>query len=412
MAKIICINCAVSGSTGKIIADIARYAAPRGYETLSLVPMAGENTDFLRYEGVCFPKEQGVYRRLCRFTGYQFGMANRPTRKILGILRREKPDLVHIHCINGFMVNVYKLFAFLKKQGIPTVITNHAEFFYTGSCDHSYECDKWMTGCGNCPQGYRATFSRRDTTAKAWKKMQSAFKGFNNSVMVSVSPWVGSRASVSPITRQLDNRVVLNGLNLDVFHRRKDAREKLGLFGERKIVFHPTAHFSDSPKDRKGGIHLLELAKRLPNVRFYVAGQCAPDLQVPENVTLLGRISDQNLLATYYAAADLTVITSRKETFNMPVAESLCCGTPVIGFYAGGPETICIPEYCRFCEYGDADALEKNVVAMLETAWDKEQIAQKGEEKYAAAVMGRGYTDIYAELLGKEALMCDPKTID
>ena len=410
MAKIIHINCAVSGSTGKIIADIARYAAPLGFETLALTPMAGVDTEFLRYRKVCISKEQGLYRRLCRFTGYQFGMANRPTRKILGILRREKPDLVHIHCINGFMVNVYKLFAFLKKQGIPTVITNHAEFFYTGSCDHSYECDKWMTGCGNCPRGYRATFSSRDTSAKAWQKMRAAFRDFPKAVMVSVSPWVGSRASVSPITRELDNRVVLNGLNLDVFHRRKDAREKLGLFGERKTVFHPTAHFSDSPRDRKGGIHLLELARRLPEVRFYVAGQCAPDLQVPENVTLLGRISDQNLLAAYYAAADLTVITSRKETFNMPVAESLCCGTPVTGFLAGGPESICIPEYCRFCQYGDVDAMQENVCSMLETVWDKDLIAQMGTKKYASAVMGQGYADIYEELLGREVSACVLKT--
>lgn len=412
MAKIVHINCAVSGSTGKIIADIARFAAPLGYETLSLTPMAGVDTDFLRYKKVCLPKEQGIYRRLCRFTGYQFGMAHLPTRRILKHLRREKPDLVHIHCINGFMVNVYKLFDFLKKQGIPTVITNHAEFFYTGSCDYSYDCDKWMTGCGECPRGYSATFSKKDTTAKAWQKMQKAFSGFTKAVMVSVSPWVGSRASVSPITRELDNRVVLNGVNLQVFHLRAEAREKLGLPGDRKIVFHPTAHFSDSPNDRKGGKFLLDLAKKLPEVRFYVAGQYAQGMQVPENMTLLGRLSDQNLLADYYAAADLTVITSRKETFNMPVAESLCCGTPVVGFFAGGPESIAIPEYARFCEFGDVDALEQNVSAMLNATWDKHEIAQKGEGKYGLGCMAQGYVDIYTEVLKKEVPGCVTEKTD
>jgi len=58
-------------------------------------------------------------------------------------------------------------------------------------------------------------------------------------------------------------------------------------------------------------------------------------------------------LARYYSMADVTVLTSKKETYSMVTVESLCCGTPVIGFKAGGPEQIAILEYCRFCEHGD-----------------------------------------------------------
>ena len=41
-------------------------------------------------------------------------------------------------------------------------------------------------------------------------------------------------------------------------------------------------------------------------------------------------------LAEYYSLVDVTVITSFHETFSMVVAESLSCGTPIVGFKAGG----------------------------------------------------------------------------
>ena len=49
---------------------------------------------------------------------------------------------------------------------------------------------------------------------------------------------------------------------------------------------------------------------------------------------------------------------SQCESFSMPVLESLCCGTPVYGFKAGGPESVC-PEEMKnnFVDNGDINAL-------------------------------------------------------
>ena len=134
MPKVMHINCACTGSTGKIIGDIADVAAEKGYQTLLCAPSAPGNNKNIRYFQTSLPYEQGLYRRLNRFYGFQYGFAPLSTAKIKKTIKREKPDLVHIHCINGFMVNVYALLRFIKKKGIPTVITNHAEFFYTGNC--------------------------------------------------------------------------------------------------------------------------------------------------------------------------------------------------------------------------------------------------------------------------------------
>ena len=178
-------------------------------------------------------------------------------------------------------------------------------------------------------------------------------------------------------------------------------REKYGIAGDAKIVFHPTASFTDSEHDRKGGRFVIELARRLEkeNVLLLVAGRHPKELDVPGNLILLGHLSDQVQLSEYYALADVTVVAGRQETFNMPVAESLCCGTPVVGFLAGGPESIAIEEYSRFVPQGDVDGLTEQVRLLLGQGHDKRAIAEVAKNHYAAEVMAKGYLDVYRKLL-------------
>ena len=77
----------------------------------------------------------------------------------------------------------------------------------------------------------------------------------------------------------------------------------------------------------------------------------------------------------------------------MVCAESLCCGTPVAGFFAGGPESICLPEHSLFCEQGDLDTLEKNVKALATR--EKTDFLAEAQSAYSAEAMTEGYFKIY-----------------
>ena len=83
----------------------------------------------------------------------------------------------------------------------------------------------------------------------------------------------------------------------------------------------------------------------------------------------------------------------------MPVAESLCCGTPIVGFCAGGPESIAIPEYSDFVEYGNIVLLKEAIEKRINTVADKEKIAEIAKEKYSSRVMARNYFNLYMELI-------------
>ena len=114
---------------------------------------------------------------------------------------------------------------------------------------------------------------------------------------------------------------------------------------------------------------------------------------------MLGKITDQNELAEYYSLANVTVLTSKRETFSMVTAESLCCGTPVIGFKAGGPEYIAIPEYSEFVEHSNVELLYNTILKWISNPVDKVAISEKAREKYSKETMCKNYIKIYNELI-------------
>ena len=113
---------------------------------------------------------------------------------------------------------------------------------------------------------------------------------------------------------------------------------------------------------------------------------------------LLGNIADKTKMAHLYSLADATLLTSKRETFSMVCAESLCCGTPVIGFKAGAPEMISIPAYSAFCDYGDLDSLEN----ILNNCLHKEKpstISADSASVYKREKMIKEYIHLYQTLV-------------
>lgn len=387
-----------TGSTGKIMCDIHKELLADGVESVICYGRGERTTDAGVYK-TCGELYSKLNNLLTRFTGIMYGGCLLSTNKLINIIKREKPDVVHLHCLNGYFVNIYRLVSWLNKNNVKTVLTLHAEFMHTGNCGHALECEKWTTGCGSCPRLKKETKSLLiDGTHRSWIKMKKAFEGFDTLRVTSVSPWLMERAMRSPILKGHKHTVVMNGLDTDVFHPydTTSLREELGITDE-KIIFHATPYFSDDKDNFKGGYYVIKLAEALKDkgVRVIVAGNYADSVKCPENMTLLGRVSDQVKLAELYSLADLTVIASKKETFSMIVAESLSCGTPVVGFCAGGPESITINEYSKFVEYGDTDAFITAADELIGRSVDSGVISAKAHAKYSKNNMSKNYKKLY-----------------
>lgn len=350
-------------STGKLVQLLHEGLLERGHASVAVYGR-GRDRQSPGVVRLC-PDWYGKWNALlARITGIPYGGCRLSTRRLQGIIERERPDVVHLQCINGNFVNICRLLEWLKKGKIRTVVSLHGEFLYTGSCGHAFDCTQWHHGCRSCPGRKRA--------AEAWERMRRAFDGFGeNCVICPVSPWSAERGKQSDIMKDFSFRTVYNGVDRNIF---QPGTEKAV-----DLVLHVTAHFSPEKGHAKGGWYVLELAKRMPQCTFLVAGRADAVKELPENVKLLGQISDQRELAALYQKAKQTLLTSRRETFSMPCAESLCCGTPVVGFRAGGPESIGLPEYTEFVPFGDLDALEAAVRKCLDAEWDAGAIAAAAE---------------------------------
>ncbi|WP_264548130.1 glycosyltransferase [Flavobacterium sp. N2820] len=386
------------GSTGKIVNEIHNQLLKSGQESFVIYGRGKTTSESNVYK--TSPNWEGKLQALYgRLTGDFYGGAFYSTYKLINKIKTIAPEVVHLHLMNGNYINNYRLLSFLAENNYKTVITLHAEITYTGICEHAFDCERWKTGCGNCPQvhkKYKSLFF--DRTAMEWQKKAKAFERFSSLTIVSVSAWLENRAKQSPMFKNRDFYVVGNGVDTTIYKPVNTAtlKERLGLKNE-KVILHVTPSFKSIVK---GGEHVVELAKRFQkeNVIIIIVGYDGFKEKLPSNIIPISHTTSQEELAEFYSLANITLLTSKLETFSMVCAESLSCGTPVVGFKAGAPEQIAIAAYSEFVTNGNIDALEQSVRTWLAKDIDCYDVIQRVNNKYSILNMIKGYKKIYEKI--------------
>lgn len=383
------------GSTGKIIKELYNNLLVDGYKSAVIYGRNHYNGEEINVAKVCSETEAHISHFINNITKNPYGMNFFSTFEIIRIIKQTKPKLIHLHCLNDYYANNYILLMFLKSLDTHVVITLHAENLFIGNCGgHSCSCREWKNnpGCIHCHLAPQS-----NTPHKIWQKMYRSFDGFKNLDLIAVSPWLRDEAITSPIFRNYKINTILNGVSND-FRFDEEARKILennfGVFGK-KIILHVTASFHNEMKGSKYYIELANRCQQNSNYIFLIASLDQIAEELPKNMIKLPPIKNQSELAAFYSLADVTVITSQWETFSMPVAESLSCGTPVIGFKAGGPETIAIPEFSSFVPFGDVSSLARELHKVINRPILKKNIESRARIKYSSNRMYQEYKIIY-----------------
>jgi putative colanic acid biosynthesis glycosyltransferase len=385
-----------TGSTGKIVYYIHNRLLNEGFDSYVCYALGDHSEEKTqKFSSEFFSK---YYTYLSALTGMQYTYSFRETSRLLSQIKHIEPDLIHIHVINCNTVNVYKLLEFLKDNNYRTIITFHAEFLYTGGCSHALDCMRWKTGCGACPRLWDATHSLVfDRTHYFWKKFEKIYSGFEEYLkIVCVSDWLRERALQSPFFSKTEIFTIENGIDTrNIFHLQlNESLNKQYKSDGKKILLHVTPSFKSKIK---GGEYIIELAKRLNTDKYLIliVGYDG-DGDLPSNIVPIKAISDQNLLAQYYSVADLTVITSKVETYSMVCVESLACGTPVVGFECGAPEQIALKDYSHFVEFGNINELEETVYEWIDKKTTfKESLLNIAKDHYSTDRMVNKYIELY-----------------
>jgi putative colanic acid biosynthesis glycosyltransferase len=347
------------GSTGHITETLHKEYVKEGLDSYVFFGRGPKQAD-KRVIRCSYLWEAKLWRFISLFTGNIYGGAPFSTLHIKHLIKKLHPDVVHLQCINGNMVNIYSLMNWLKKKKIKTILTHHAEFMFTGGCGFAM-CDKWKTKCEHCPHK-KEIFGKLsvDRSASNFKRYQKTFGGFNSLTNVYVSPWLQKEASLSPIFKHSKGLVILNPIDTSVFNPSANGNLPIALQNQ-KYVFLPISKFGVANK----GANLIEtIADRIGASGLILAVAGAPS-DYPfssKNILNLGFISSPELMASLYRNAQCTLVLSKVESFSMPTAESLCCGTPVAGFKAGGPESFANSAFSSFVKQNDLDGLAIQVL--------------------------------------------------
>lgn len=396
------VNCKHS-STGKIVYDLYTNLNQHGH-TAAICYGRGplvKGTWIYRFSSII---ESYLHALLTRITGLTGIYSPFATFKLIKFIKKFKPDVIHIHELHAYFVNIAPLINYLKKENIKTIWTFHCEFMYTGKCGYTYECEKWKSECYSCPQVKEYPKSLFfDFTKKMFNDKKELFMGFNNLTIVTPSKWLADRVRQS-FLKEKEIIVIHNGIDTkNIFYPRNYEHIKLKHnLTDEKLVLAVAPNLMD---ERKGGKWVLKLAKRFQGekVKFILIGIDDLAQGFDDNVIALDRTSNQVELAEYYSIADVFIICSEKETFSLTCAEAICCGTPIRGFKSGAPETIFTGEYANFITYGDLNTLEIEVRNILQNSLSKDDCSQYGVKNYSLDVMYKEYFKLYSSNIKEKA---------
>jgi len=295
------------------------------------------------------------------------------------------PDLVHCHNLHGGYFDLRAL-PWLSRQ-VPTVLTLHDAWFLSGHCAHSFDCERWKTGCGECPDLGIAPAIRRDATAGNWARKREIYAK-SRLYIAAPSRWLMRKLEQSMLAPAVqDARLIPNGVDLSVFRPadKRSARAALGLPPDGAVLLLTTGSRGNTWRDHETlqvAIRSIIASVAGRGVIAVALGDSAPEFRRGwTGVRFAGYEADPVAVARYYQAADVYVHSARADTFPATILEALACGTPVVATAVGGigeqirsadPAAVRSHAMERLNEAtgilvaaGDADAMAEAVIALL-----------------------------------------------
>lgn len=402
--KILQVNTVIKGSSvGRIMGDLYEVIEASGNEARVAV---GREPMVEGYKGILIGNKGDFYQHVVRnFLKGEAGFGSvETTRRFLSWLDAEKPDLIHLHNIHGFYLQVEMLFDYIKKHDIPVVWTLHDCWSFTGHCAY-YDfaaCEKWKTGCHTCMQHAKvypyAIF--KDNTIASYARKRKAFCGVKNLTIVTPSHWLKGQVEQS-FLKEYPVEVIPNGVDLSVFTP-KDKRDDNS--GNIKTIL----GVANIWELRKGLVYFEKLAKDLPDdYRVELIGvnkKQKKELKKKYGNKVIARERTANVdeLAEAYRNAAVFVNATLEDNFPTTNLEALACGTPVVTYATGGSGEAVTEKTGIVVRRGSYDRLLEAVIDAADGRFSKEDCLKRAKE-FDKKTRYEEYLKLYEEVSQKAA---------
>lgn len=340
--------CAISawtiGSPGQIMVKTLECASRRGHEVHVFAQKKdGYETSWIpNYHRMGSKLGLRIHVRLATDTGLHGCFSFFSTLRLIWELEKINPDIVHLHNLHGWFLNLPLFFWWLKRRKKCVLWTLHDCWSFTGHCPHfvAEHCNRWMTGCHTCPRYREYPASRVDQSQLMWRIKRRCFTGIENLAIVTPSEWLAALVTQS-FLKQYPVHVINNGIDLGVFRpTQSNFRQKHNLEGKYLIL-----GVSFSWGYKKGLDVFKKLRQKLDESYEIVLVGFEDNEKNKNGFIAIQKTDSKEELAAIYSAADVFVNPTREDTFPTVNIEALACGTPVITFPTGGSSEI-IDETC------------------------------------------------------------------
>ena len=400
--KLFQINTTVNvGSTGRIAEQIGNIAFRQGYDSYIAYGRNLNKSDnkIIRIGNSVDWKRHVLCSRLFDNHGFSSIQA---TKQFLKQLEQLKPDIIHLHNIHGYYLNIELLFNYLSKAQIPVVWTLHDCWPMTGHCAHFdfVKCYKWQTGCEYCPnkRKYPASFFH-DRSKYNYYRKKELFTSIERMVFVAPSQWLADIVEQS-FLKDYPVRIIHNGIDLSVFK----PQTKTGICAKYNIGDRPfILGVANVWGQRKGLDDFILLSRLLPhNLQIVLVGlNDSQKRKLPHNIIGVNRTTNVHELAALYAETEVFVNPTWVDNFPTTNIEALACGTPVITYRTGGSPEAISRDTGFVVEKGDINGVYQAILTVIKR--EKKQYIQpcrlQAEQKFDKEQIFQQYIRLYEQLL-------------
>ena len=393
--RIMQINSVPYGSTGRIMFALADCAESEGHTAFCTTGFSWHKTEHSNYFLTSGILEKELHTVLAKCSGYNGHFSHHATRKLLRFLDTYQPDVLHLHNLHGWYLNLPMLFEYIKANGVPVVWTLHDCWAFTGQCAHFMYigCNRWKEHCGDCPQLRRYPQSYVDRTEFLLGEKKALFSQIPNMTIVTPSKWLAGMVQQS-FLKEYPVQVIPNGIDLEVF---QPQGPKNPAPDHKKTVLGVSLGWDN----RKGLDVFIALANRLgPEYQIILVGTDEQvDKLLPRGVVSIHRTHDQGELAELYRRADVFVNPTREDTFPTVNLEALACGTPVITFQNGGSGEA-LDESCGCAVPAeDIGAMQREIQRVCTTSPYTQEACRERAKGFNAHEQFKKYISLYETLL-------------
>ena len=372
------------GSTGRIVADLSKLD---DFETLVCFGRKKDYANVNSYKFANFFDNAFGAIRTILFDN-NLNICSGATKRLINKIKEFNPDIIHIHNLHGYYVNIEMLMNFLKEYNKPVVWTLHDCWPITGYCPTAdyVNCKKYEKGCNDCPLGFAYPFSLfKQNLKKDYEKKNELFNSLDNLCLVTPSKWMKTIFSTS-FLKDKNIQVINNGIDLRNFVPSKEKSDKFTVLAVASMWT-----YDRGKQELQNMIPLID-----KDIEVIAVGMWSERFK---GCTTIKHTNNVQELVDLYSSSHALINPTLDENFPTVNMEALACGTPVITYATGGSPEIADEKTGKVIAKGDYKAMAEYINELKNNYVFKKEDCIERSKLFSKGNMVNNYSNLYKEIL-------------